>query len=92
MTWGTPEKMVYLKQINAPILKQEPQPLAGSEKYFRAFSILNQSRNEYGMIPFSEMKSYIELFGIEDKHGFIRILQAMDQVYRELKEAENGNK
>jgi len=84
--------MVYLRQINAPILKQEPHPLAGSKKYFRAFSILNGSRNECGMIPFSEIKAYIELFGIEDKHRFIRMIQAMDKVYSEIKAAENGNK
>jgi len=44
------------------------------------------------MIPFSEIKAYIELFGIEDKHRFIRMLQAMDKVYSEIKAAENGNK
>ena len=49
------------------------------------------SRNMNGYIPFSEMKSYIELYGIKDQSRFIRMIQAMDKVYAD-KAADNGDK
>jgi hypothetical protein len=51
---------------------------------FEAFAALNRRRTEFGAIPFSEIRAYMKLHGIEnykDQQLFLKRIDILDNAY-----------
>lgn len=91
MQWG--DKLEFLEKIAAtgeevPALINRPIPTIYQKQFWEAFNLLSNSRRFHSVgisfIPISEIKSYLELYNINDidlRNLYIIHLKAMDDVY-----------
>jgi len=85
-----PDLLRWKKQGLKTPLDDKPELRQEDAKYYEAYKCLNYSRNMNGTIPFSEIRSYIEFYGITERERFIQIIQALDSAYLQ-KTAEKGS-
>jgi hypothetical protein len=89
MKWG--DKVEWLYQLKAegadpPALRNRPVFRDELRGYWEGFLRLSGSRppgfSGMAAIPISEIKAYLEMFPEAEPETFIRLIQALDKVYR----------
>lgn len=101
MKWGDKrEWFINLKEESGGTMEvpidSEPELSFWLHNYISAFSILSSSRPSSGFgispIPLSEIKSYCDLYSIDDLDEFVKYIKSMDNVFLKFHSEKNKDK